>query len=269
MAKTLTVHQAGCPIFAEIDGPLHATLLVFIHGNTLNHHMFDAQIAAFHRDYRTLRYDVRDHGYSRPLGPHFSIPRCAEDLRALLDNVGVKRAVLVGQLMGSYIAQEFLLRYPQRVLALVSIGGTAITQRVASVDRIGLRLTPLLFRGWPYRSLQRLTAQRVSLRPDVQRYAYACFQQIPRRDFLQIWSGVATALHYRPGYRITVPLLICHGEHDDLGRIKQLTPTWAARDTDGHYVVIPDAGHNANQDNPMVFNQLLGDFLAARLEKAP
>ncbi|NJM07386.1 alpha/beta fold hydrolase [Candidatus Gracilibacteria bacterium] len=265
MTETLLVRQAGCPLYAEIDGPATAPLLVFIHGNTLDHRMFEAQTPAFRGRYRTLRYDVRGHGRSRPLGPHFSIPLCAEDLAALLDTIGASSAILVGQSMGSYIAQEFLLRYPQRVIALVSIGGTAITQRVAAVDRFGLRLTPLLFRIWPYKALQRLTAQRVSIRAEVQRYAFECFQLLPQRDFLAIWGGVATALHYQPDYRITSPLLICYGEHDNLGRIKQLTPPWAARDSAGRYTIIPDAGHNANQDNPVYFNRLLSDFLAETL----
>ncbi|MBE0688800.1 MAG: alpha/beta hydrolase, partial [Anaerolineae bacterium] len=58
-----------------------------------------------------------------------------------------------------------------------------------------------------------------------------------------------------------VPVLIIHGDHDDLGTIKSMTPGWAERNADGVYHVIPDAGHMANQDNPDAFNAILIDFL--------
>ena len=43
--------------------------------------------------------------------------------------------------------------------------------------------------------------------------------------------------------------------------ISKIAPDWAARDPESRYIVIPGAGHNANQDNPTFFNRLLLEFL--------
>ena len=87
--------------------------------------------------------------------------------------------------------------------------------------------------------------------------------QIKREDFRTAMNAIADALRGEDGYSIPVPVLIIHGDHDDLGPVKAMTPGWAERDADGVYHVIPDAGHMANRDNPDAFNPILLDFLHA------
>ncbi len=62
-----------------------------------------------------------------------------------------------------------------------------------------------------------------------------------------------------------MPFLLTHGGHDGTGSIRKQAPTWAAYEPDVKYVVIPDAGHNANQDNPEFFNRALREFMKAHL----
>ena len=85
-------------------------------------------------------------------------------------------------------------------------------------------------------------------------------------NFNHIWNALSLCLHYEPDYRIECPLMLAHGEHDNLGNFKKVMPRWVWRDPLARYVVIPQAGHVANQDNPKFFNQLLLDFL--QLERA-
>jgi pimeloyl-ACP methyl ester carboxylesterase len=77
-----------------------------------------------------------------------------------------------------------------------------------------------------------------------------------------VLTAAANSLHEEPNYRIMKPLLLVHGERDNLGNIKKDAPKWAARDPHCHYVVIPDAGHCSNQDNPEFFNRTLLEWLA-------
>jgi pimeloyl-ACP methyl ester carboxylesterase len=51
-----------------------------------------------------------------------------------------------------------------------------------------------------------------------------------------------------------------HGDQDS-PPIQAQAPIWANREANCRYEVIPNAGHNANQDNPTVFNKLLQEFL--------
>jgi pimeloyl-ACP methyl ester carboxylesterase len=70
---------------------------------------------------RLLGFDARGHGETRPLGDprKVEMAQSADDLRALLDHLGVDRAVVGGISMGAAIALKFAVRQPDRVLGLV------------------------------------------------------------------------------------------------------------------------------------------------------
>jgi len=81
-------------------------------------------------------------------------------------------------------------------------------------------------------------------------------------------SLVNDALHPDPEYRLPVPTLLIHGDGDRIGDIVGSTRGWAAREPLADYVVVPDAGHVSNQDNPEAFNAALTAFLAEALRPA-
>jgi 3-oxoadipate enol-lactonase len=244
-----------------LHGDEDRPLVVFTHGATMDHRMFDAQVEAVAEEYRVLTWDVRGHGLSKPLGDTFSMELAADDLVAILDEIGVEQAVMVGQSMGSYISQEVLYRYPDRVAGLVSIGGTALIFEYSEAEKQALSASLPLLRLLPYDTLKPIIARNTAYTEEAQAYALEAVNQISREEFITIWEGVTGALREEEGYRIEVPLLITYGEHDNTGSIKSNSPEWAERDTDSVYHVIPDAGHNANQDNAEFFNELLMEFL--------
>jgi 3-oxoadipate enol-lactonase len=82
-------------------------------------------------------------------------------------------------------------------------------------------------------------------------------------------SLVNDALHPDPDYRLPVPTLLIHGDGDRIGDIVGSTRGWAAREPLAEHVVVPDAGHASNQDNPEAFNAALSAFLADPLRPAP
>jgi pimeloyl-ACP methyl ester carboxylesterase len=73
--------------------------------------------------YRLIVWDCRGHGETQPVGPpdKFGFGPMAEDLAALLDHLGVERAILGGISMGAGIAARFAVRWPRRVDALVLV----------------------------------------------------------------------------------------------------------------------------------------------------
>jgi pimeloyl-ACP methyl ester carboxylesterase len=74
--------------------------------------------------------------------------------------------------------------------------------------------------------------------------------------------------HEEVDYRLPMPFLLTHGAQDALKEVKEQASIWAQREPNCRYVVIPDAGHNANQDNPEFFNQVLLTFLHQHLPLA-
>ncbi|MCP4357177.1 MAG: alpha/beta fold hydrolase [Chloroflexi bacterium] len=107
----------GTNIHYELRG--EGTAVTFIHAGIANLHMWDDQMEAFAAKHRTLRYDVRGWGETIwndvPYSDH-------EDLRALLQHLGIGKTAVVGCSFGGKIALDFSLAYPEMVTVLVLVG---------------------------------------------------------------------------------------------------------------------------------------------------
>lgn len=106
-------------LYYEISGSGDA--VVFVHGNLGDRRHWELQFEAFAKRFKTVRYDVRGFGRS-------SLPNEAEtyshyqDFKALLDDLGVNSAHLVGWSMGSGIVVDFAIALPERTRSLITVG---------------------------------------------------------------------------------------------------------------------------------------------------
>jgi pimeloyl-ACP methyl ester carboxylesterase len=114
----------------------------------------------------------------------------------------------------------------------------------------------------PFETLKKAGLPYISARKDVQDYAYEAYSMLSKQQFIAIWNGVITCLHDEPGYKMTQPLLLVHGDDDWTGDIKKIASQWAAATPNCQYEVIPNARHFAILDNPDFFNHLVVSFLA-------
>lgn len=106
----------GANIYYEIGGEGEA--VVFLHAGIADSRMWNAQFNHFATQFRTLRYDLRGFGQTTaPTQPYSHV----EDLRTLLDQLGIQRAALIGCSNGGRVALDFLLAYPERTSALVMV----------------------------------------------------------------------------------------------------------------------------------------------------
>jgi 3-oxoadipate enol-lactonase len=259
VAKTLV--RDGCAIHYWVDGALDAPLVVFTHGAGIDHREWEAASAVVAADYATVTWDVRAHGASRPNTKPFTIPVVTDDLVALLDELGTAQAILVGHSMGGNIVQEVIFRYPQRVRAAILLGCANNMGKLTAMERLQIGLSGPLFALYPYDLLRRQSADISADRPEVRTYLYEAMGQMSKEEFVTVLLALLRNLHQEPGYTIPVPFLLCHGEHDRTGNIRRASPGWAKREPECEYVVVPEAGHMANMDNPAFFNQMLGRFL--------
>jgi 3-oxoadipate enol-lactonase len=112
------VEVEGARIYYEADGHGHPLLL--IHGGLGDLRMWQDQIPALAERHRVIRYDTRGWGRTEvePVGymDH-------EDAAAVLDHFGATSAYVVGQSRGGAIALDFVLAYPERADALISVSG--------------------------------------------------------------------------------------------------------------------------------------------------
>jgi pimeloyl-ACP methyl ester carboxylesterase len=93
--------------------------IVMIHGAQGDQSMFTGMAADFAKSYRVLTFDQRGSGLSEKPDMPYSIAMLADDTAALMDHLGIASAHIIGVSMGGMIAQEFVLRHPQKVGSLV------------------------------------------------------------------------------------------------------------------------------------------------------
>src|SRR5580704_4940145 len=99
-------------------------VVVLSHGFLMEQSMFDAQVAALAGEFRVITWDQRGHGGTPAPGP-FTYWDSARDVLALLDHLGVERAVLGGMSQGGFLSLRAALTAPDRVRALVLIDSQA------------------------------------------------------------------------------------------------------------------------------------------------
>ena len=115
--RTVENEGVSLAVFEEGEGPA----VVLLHGLTATHRYVVMGSNALPRaGFRTVSYDARGHGASSP-GPSYSYAALAGDLGALLDALGIERAVLAGASMGAHTLLRFALEAPARVAGLVVV----------------------------------------------------------------------------------------------------------------------------------------------------
>src|SRR5262249_5438982 len=77
------------------------------------------QAPVFSQSYRFITYDRRGTGRSASPDGEWSIEAFARDLRALLDGLGIDKAIVGGSSLGGVIAAQFAVDYPERLLAVI------------------------------------------------------------------------------------------------------------------------------------------------------
>ena len=107
---TLEGEQAG-------DGPP----VVLVHGlSATRRNVVQGSRALIKRGYSLITYDARGHGTSSP-APAYGYEQLVGDLTAVMDQLAIERAALVGSSMGAATAMAFTLEHPERVPALVQV----------------------------------------------------------------------------------------------------------------------------------------------------
>ncbi len=144
--KMIKVRGDGVDIQLAEWGEQGKTVLC-IHGITANCRCWDVLAQALSGKHRVLAMDLRGRGLSEKPETGYSIETHCNDIRALLKNLGVRKAVLMGHSLGAFISLVFAGTYPDMVdrLILVDGGGKLSEEEMnkvfagikPSLDRLG------------------------------------------------------------------------------------------------------------------------------------
>jgi 3-oxoadipate enol-lactonase len=261
----------GCRIHYEVTGRKSAPPILMIQGLGMDKHGWIMQRLAFSWKYRVIAFDNRGAGRSdKPLGD-YDLFQMAHDAVAVLDDLGIERAHVVGASMGGAIAQVLAVMFPDRVRSL-TLACTACRNSQWRRD---------LLAGWADRALAEGvgamagSAARWVIGPrSFRRFVPVLGWLGPLgfgrsgEAFASQVAGILAAddsLSDQLG-EITVPTLVIVGNQDILtprGESEEL----ADRIPTAELVVISGAAHGLMIEHATTFNRILGDFLH-RAEKA-
>ncbi|MBG6059790.1 pimeloyl-ACP methyl ester carboxylesterase [Cryobacterium sp. MP_M5] len=203
--------------------------------------------------YTVATTDLRGHGDSSSVFSSYGDAVTASDLVALLDDLG-KPAVVVGNSMGAGAAVIAAADRPELVNGLVLVG--PFVREPASntrFNRLFLRL--LMARPWAAAAWKAyLPKLYVGTPPtDFSQYKKDVIASIRRPGYTRAFSLTTRTDHVQAGDsldRVTAPVLIVMGEKDPDFKDPKAEADWIARTLHGEAVMVPDAGHYPQSQQP-------------------
>lgn len=249
-------------VFYWDSGQKREHTIIFFHGLTADHTLFDCQLAFWMENYRVITWDMPMHGESRPY-KNFTFANTAEDLREIMEREGIGHAVLAGQSAGGYVAQAFIQAYPGMADAFIAIDSTPFGMKYYKKSELfWTDHYSAIARLYPYRLYCRAAASSAARSEKARESFYESLCRLGKRGMME-----AADAYYRelPGCAEVIfpcPVLLILGEYDRTGYVAKYTRAWA-RETGYPLLTVPDAAHNSNYDNPEFFNQKTAEFLNA------
>jgi pimeloyl-ACP methyl ester carboxylesterase len=246
-------------IYYEESGD--GTPLVFLHGFTLDHRMWEKQVEYFSRKYRVIVFDARGHGRSDGPETGYARENRADDILNLSEHLEIHRFHLVGLSMGGGDALSLAIDYQDRLLSLtladtVASGYMPATKfrdfsetlktegvEAAKKEFIESTLSYYVKRDVEIRDKLAIMMNDFSGRPwlDPMRGNY------PKRDDVRLSASVR------------IPTLIIVGKKDMAWA--PLAKILNEAMLDSQLEILPGVGHMSNMEAPDKFNAILEAFL--------
>jgi len=247
----------------EGTGPV----VVLAHGFAGSARNLGAQARALRARYRVVRYDARGHARSEaPDDPRaYTLDALVADMGTVLDRVGAAAAVAVGVSMGAVTAAMFAVAHPERTRGVVLAGLPAGPRSGGGLAHIALRFAEAIAgEGLETAGARYVWGSESGFDDPDARLVRQGFLEHPPYALVHLLRGVVA--HWPEmgaiGERLAaqhVPVLVVAGERD-AGAIES-SRALVARDPQARLVVVPDAGHLVNLEQPKRFNEVLLDWL--------
>jgi pimeloyl-ACP methyl ester carboxylesterase len=249
-----TLVNDGVSIWFE-DAAAEGVPVLLSHGYSATGDMWRGQLGPLvEAGYRPIVWDMRGHGRSDSPEDQslYSEEATVDDMTAILDECGVDTAVIGGLSLGGYMSLAFHLAHPDRTDALLLFDTGPGYKKDEARDgwNANAERTAKRFEERGLDGLGRGAEVRVSSHRSAEGLARAARGMLAQRD--------ARVIESLPD--IKVPTLVLLGEND--------TPYIAGSDymvakiPNATKVVIPEAGHSSNIDQPAAFNRATLEFLS-------
>ena len=247
--------------------------LVLIHGSFGDRRFWDLQFKKLSKKYKVIRYDIRGYGRSA-LPDSTEAYRDCDDLKALMHFLGMTKAHICGLSLGSIIAVDLALAYPDKCSSLILCGprvtGDATDEyKTANSDSIRVVIartteiaktkgakeaTDYLWKG--DHAMGKTVVMNATRKSLIKMgYEYSWWRYLHTSKRAQAFPMAIKKLN-----DIKIPILIVTAEFD-LGLCKEVAAIITKEIPGAKLISINGAGHIMNMDKPEEFNKVVGEFL--------
>jgi 3-oxoadipate enol-lactonase len=252
----------GIQISYEIEG--EGPWVVMSHSLACSLEMWDPQVDALKGGYKVLRFDTRGHGRSDAPSGAYTLEMLADDLQGLLQSRGVERPHFVGLSMGGMIGMVYALKYPGALRSLVLCDTTSRLgpevkpvweERIRTATEKGMEpLVEPTLKRW-------FTEPMLARRPAVIDTVAAMIRATPAVGYVGCCHAIPKIDVTARLEEIRCPIRIIVGEQD-VGTPVAMAQEIHAAAPGSELVVIPNASHLSNLEQPEAFNRALLEFLS-------
>jgi len=214
-AQAVEIHD-GLRIPYLEQGDPDGIPVVLLHGLTDSHRSFEPVLAALPDSIRAIAVTARGHGDAGKPAGGYDAAGMAADVIAFMDAIGLDRAIVAGHSMGAWTARKVAAGYADRVLGAVLAGcfGTfhehlGIIELLEDFRTLGDPIDPAYARAWQESTLNR---------PVPETFMEMVIEETCKPP-ARVWEAALRGLvddRPEPAGTITVPTLLCYGEHDEL-----------------------------------------------------
>ncbi|MFA9462866.1 MAG: alpha/beta fold hydrolase [Velocimicrobium sp.] len=243
---------------------MNAKCIVFTHGLTANHTMFEKQVAYLRKNYTLITWDVPLHGLSRPY-QNFYYEQTAKELKSILTREKIKKVILVGMSMGGYASQEFAYHYPEIVGGMVMLDTTPFGLAYYSKsDLWWLKQVAPIGKCFTDNMLRKSMAKSVSKTEYSYKKMIEMLEPLSKSEIIQQMDiAYGKFAKENKDVQFDFPVLLLLGDSDSTGKVKQYNKAWAK--TTGYPLhIIKHAAHFSNGDNPEQVNLEIENFIQGK-----
>lgn len=238
-----------------------AECIVWVHGLTADHTMFERQVEYFSGRATQILLDLPLHGLSRPY-KGFTYHDTADILHEILQIEHISSAFFVGMSLGGYPCQHFAARWPEQVRGFVALDTTPLGLRYYSrSDRWWLERAAAMAGWFPEGLLRWSMARSISMTQDAYESMQKMLAPLSKADITaQMDVAYRQFIRENRDVSFAFPVLILVGDHDSSGKVKAYCKEWA-RCTGYPLQWVKNARHYSNRDNPGQVNQAIEQFM--------
>lgn len=252
---TYEIHRQGEP-------------LLLIHGAGIDHTEWQPQMEALGQHFQLIMPDLRGHGESGQTTTPYSIELFAEDMIGLLDVLKIERTLICAHSMGGPVAQCMAARRPERVKALILAETNYGFEDMPFMRVVVAASKPIVkLMGVP-RLVDMAIRQFMVQGAEIDEVFWAAYapQIANPANFWNIWDANDKFKGKEQLPRIQCPTLVMIAEKNRVTH--KMGHHMAATIPNARLVMIKNAGHGLNWDNPQDFNAAVIEFFQKTLSKS-